>query len=82
MGFEIDSFAVAAQDRSLRGVGIVRADGAVGVRDGIWGVGICTQRPRKTPLPQTCAEALEQTIGRAMVATRRMVLISCFGGVG
>jgi hypothetical protein len=50
MGFEIDSFAVAAQDRSLRGVGIVRADGAlgasilaVGVRDGIWGVGIRTQ---------------------------------------
>jgi len=50
MGFEIDSLVVAAQDRSLRGVGIVRADGAVGasilavgVRDGIWGVGICTQ---------------------------------------
>jgi len=30
MGFEIDSFAVAAQDRCLRGVGIVRFDGAVG----------------------------------------------------
>ena len=50
MGFEIDSFAVAAQDRSLRGLGIVRADGvvgasilAVGARDGIGGVGIRTQ---------------------------------------
>jgi hypothetical protein len=28
---------------------------------------------RKTPLPQTCAEVLEQTIGSAMAAMRRMV---------